>query len=296
MKFTNKYNLPKAMVEALKKNMYDLTNPKPNVISVTTLINPPRIRQLTTRHWDEIEVDVSDMFWMLMGSCVHEVLSRIEGKNMIIEERLEEEVNGIIVSGKPDNYGFVLLAIRDWKFTSVWAVKQLKPEHEKQINSYAWLYRMAKFVVEKGFINALLKDWRKTEKLRYGNDYPSCPFKQLKVPIWPIEQQQKYIEERVELHKKAEKLSDKDLPICSPEERWTKATTYAVYKNNNKTASGGKVCDSEKEAKEFIEAKMGDGHTYRIEKRPGQEVRCEGYCNVNKFCNFYKENGEKKNG
>jgi hypothetical protein len=144
----------------------------------------------------------------------------------------------------------------------------------------------AGFEVKKAYINAILKDWSKMELLRFGGDYPPIPFKRMEVPLWSFEEQEKYIKERIALYKSTLNLSDENLPICTPEERWAKNDEFAVHKGTNQRAT--KLCDSMEEAIEYTESIKDNGNKYNIKKREGRNVRCEEYCSVNKFCSFYK--------
>ena len=71
MKLTNKHNLPQTFVNVLKRPTYSKGRAN---LSVTQLINSPKIVALTQRFQDELEEDVSDMVWSLFGSAVHAVL------------------------------------------------------------------------------------------------------------------------------------------------------------------------------------------------------------------------------
>jgi len=66
MKLTNKFNLPDPIVNAVQNQGY---TPGSSDITVTQLIQPPLIRQLNKKHWDDIEEDASDRVWALFGSC-----------------------------------------------------------------------------------------------------------------------------------------------------------------------------------------------------------------------------------
>jgi len=66
----NKQNLPQTIVDACKHDTHR-TNGE---ISVTTLIDAPRIRLLKRRH--DYEVDVMDNLYMLMGTALHHILER----------------------------------------------------------------------------------------------------------------------------------------------------------------------------------------------------------------------------
>lgn len=295
MRFTNKHNLPQAMVDIID-NDYDLSKADPKRISITTLINPPIQRLLKVRHWEEIEEDVSDYIWLITGSAYHYILSKIEdnkekSKHRLIEEKIEVKVDDITIVGKLDLFDNVLKSVEDYKITSVWSVKFGDHEDwEKQCNCYAWLLRKCGFEVNKLYINAILRDWRKSERLKY-DDYPNIPFKRIEVKLWSFEQQQAYVESRVKLYKDQSDLPTEKLPICSDSERWKKEDSYAVYKGTNKTAS--RVLEDAMKAEDWILSNQKKGETYKVVKRPGIDLKCTEYCTVCTFCSYYKENYER---
>jgi hypothetical protein len=96
MELTNKFGLPETLVSALKADPYQAVGD----ISVTTLIDSPRIRMLKRHNQGKIEEDVSNMLWALMGSAVHTVLERANINNvrkqafLTVLETLNEEAKG----------------------------------------------------------------------------------------------------------------------------------------------------------------------------------------------------------
>ena len=54
------------------------------------------------------------------------------------------------------------------------------------------------------------------------------------------------------------------------------------------------VNENKEEAEKYILELGKTKDEYRVEKRPGIDMRCEGYCLVNSYCSYYKENYEKK--
>lgn len=170
---------------------------------------------------------------------------------------------------------------------SIWSVKFGEHEEwEKQLNPYAWLLRKAGFEVNHLQINAILKDWRKSECLKY-QDYPEIPFKVIPVKLWTFEEQQAYVEERVEIYKESLKMPIEEVPICSSKERWAKEDVYAVYKNNNKTAS--RLLETSEAAEEWANKNLSTKDTYRIDKRPGEDLKCVSYCSSAPYCSYWKE-------
>lgn len=285
MQYTNRFNLPATMVELVNKLTYDPSESDPNRISITTLINPPRIRLLTVRHWQELEEDISDHIWRITGNAYHYILSNISEEDRRIEKKIEIKLDDITVVGKPDLYDIKLKSVEDYKVTSVWSVKEgIKEEWEQQLNCYIWLLRKEGLEVEKAYINAILRDWRKSESLKYS-DYPSIPFKRLEIKVWTPEEQEGFVKEKIKIYKEVLSLPDDELPECS--DKWTVDDKWAVYKNKNKIAT--RLLNTPDEANRYI-LELGDTkNKYRIEERKGRNLRCEEYCLVKDYCKFHKE-------
>ena len=301
MIYTNKTGLPQSLVDAITKNTYDLSKVNRDVISVTTLMNPPKIAELQSRHWDKLEQDVADSIWLLLGNAVHAVMERITDKDRLIEERMYLDVETwqvvdkkhlikgkTYVAGKPDLFDYVEKLIQDYKVTSVWSIIYGKDkEWEEQLNMYAFLFKKLGFEVKKLQIIAILKDWSKY-KARMDSKYPQCPATVVDVKMWDNAKTQAFITERVKLHKASRDMTDDDIEPCSPAERWNRGDTYAVMKNTNKRAVKlhGTLESANNHMKNII-AKDAK-NTYRVDTRKGADLRCADYCSVNKFCSYYK--------
>ena len=254
--------------------------------SATEIISPPRIQRLRRKHWEEMEEDVSDMLWQLLGSALHVVAERGQAEGHRNEERLFAEINGVTLSGAIDVQqetpeGLILM---DYKFTSVWAVMREKPEWEQQLNIYAWLVRKAKDERIAGLrIVALIRDWNRRESLLKA-DYPSSPIHVVDIPVWPQEKVEQFILERIDLHQdgRAAMALDEEPPLCTSEDRWERPTMWAVKKEGRKTAI--KVFDNEADAK--VKAEQEKGY---VEVRKGESIRCTGnYCGVRQWCSQYR--------
>lgn len=291
MKLTNKNNLPQTYFDVVKGLIYDPRESDPNRISITTLINNPRPKLLTVRNWDKLEEDVSEHLWRILGNAAHYVLSRIDESktslNRLVETKIEEKVGDITIVGKLDLYDDTTKFVEDYKITSVWSVQMGDHEDwEQQLNCYVWLLRKAGFEVKGAQINAILRDWREGEKLRY-NDYPSIPFKVVKVNLWSFEEQQAFVEHRIEIYKDAKDRPEEELPLCSPTERWAKPTEYAVYKGENTKAT--RVLETAEEAEQYIKHNQSAKAQFKIVERPGTDIKCTRYCTANKFCSYWQE-------
>jgi len=287
MKYTNKFGLPSPMVKALTHDDYDYE--ATGDISVTSLIKPPRIRQLEIRYADQLVEDVSDRIWLLMGNMGHVLLEWADVKNALQEERLSCEVLGWTVTGKADLYE-PPATVSDYKITSTWSVIYVKKEWEEQLNLYAHLYRGAGFNINKLQVVAVLRDWVKS-RARREPSYPQVAVQVVPQKIWP--DPVPYLESRVSMHQMAVKLADDDLPYCTAEERWEKETGYAVVKDGNKRAT--RVYSDPLKANQRIKqlelssSKSKKPVKYHLEERLGESTRCEYFCNAQPWCNQYKE-------
>lgn len=294
MKITNHFNVPMPLVALAQKEYYSKGRAD---YSVTEIMSPPRIQRLRRKHWDDMEEDVTDMLWSMMGSALHVVAERSEVENHLNEERLFLEIDGITLSGSIDLQEQTKRGVNltDYKFTSVWAVMNDKPEWEQQLNIYAWMVHKIKGLdVNKLHICAILRDWS-TRKAQTESDYPPAQIQMVEIPLWSYKKTEQYVLERIDLHKESKVKADwqEELPLCTEEERWMRNTTYAVKKEGRKTAV--RVLESEEDANKFIE-ESEDKKKLSIEIRKGEPVRCTGnYCGVNQWCSQYQSYLKEKN-
>ena len=76
--------------------------------------------------------------------------------------------------------------------------------------------------------------------------------------------------------------------LCTPLERWSRPDQFAVMKDGRKSAL--RLLSTMKDAKQYIVDKnMKEGKGCTIVHRVGQDVRCDNYCSVNKFCDYYNK-------
>ena len=145
MKYTNKHNVPVEIIRALKNDQYSKGE---SVISVTGLLQPPRIRLLNDQHQEQITVDYSDEVWKLLGQGIHAVLERANENHddTVTEQRYFADVHGWTISGQTDSLAKDENTLKDYKVTSVWtvisAMKGGKPDWEQQLNCYSWLHQV----------------------------------------------------------------------------------------------------------------------------------------------------------
>ena len=286
---TNNFNLPQFVVDALTYSDYSRGD---SDISVTQLIDSPRIAQLQKQFADQQSRDAVDFVWSRFGTSVHTMFEEsLKGSDVITEERLFAETQGWKLSGAIDAQEVTPdgVIISDFKVTSVWSVVFDKTSWHKQLNVYAYLVRKAKGqTVKKVQIVALLRDWvrRKAEE---GGDYPSAPIVIIDIPLWSDEEQDDYVESQMKAHIEAAN-TETDLIHCTSEEMWEKATVYAVMKKGRKSAV--RLFSSEAEANERV-AKEGDNHYLEIRK--GEKTRCtQDWCGVSQWCDQFQAESKQQ--
>jgi len=296
MKYTNASNLPKAIERAVSNDPYDSSG---SDISTTRLIAPPRIRVLEKRNWDLLEEDVSDRIFTILGQSVHHMIERAKTRKELSEKRLfykdDKITNGWTLSG-----AFDLLNreghLTDFKVTSAWqvvhALKEGKPDWENQLNVLDFLCRKnpnelinykTKIKVKRLSVMAILRDWSKLQVMKSDN-YPRKQVVMIPIRRWTEDEQDNYIKERIKIHQNAEKVSK--LPLCTATERWRKEDQFAVMKSGRKSA--WRLFDTEQLALDFIKSQnMVKGVGCDIVHRKGEDVRCQHYCKVNQFCDYF---------
>lgn len=281
MKVTNKFGVPAPLVTLASKEYYSKGAAQ---YSVTELLSPARVRRLREQYNSEIQTDVTDLMWQMLGSALHVVMERGQTDGHITEERLFAEVDGLVVSGAIDlqeeKDGGVI--ITDYKFCSAWAVMNEKPEWEQQLNIYKWLVESVKCKRVDGLrICALIRDFNRHET---RENYPAAPIQMVDIPMWSLLETEKFVRQRLDLHRDAKVAQDLGdaLPECSPEERWQSETTYAVKRDGRKTAI--RVFKTMEEAEELAQKEKG-----YVETRPGEPKRCTGnFCGVAQWCEQYQ--------
>jgi len=285
MKLTNKFSIPQTFVNVLERPTYSKGKAH---LSVTQLINSPKIVALTQKFDDALEQDVSEMVWSIFGTAIHGVLEHGKDDNHVVEERLHTTLDGWRISGAIDlqiktDAG---IAIRDYKTTSAWAVMNEKLEWEQQLNTYAWLVQTVKQapVTDIGIV-AIIRDWSRREAAKNEN-YPPAPIKEIPIKLWTYDEQEAYIKHRISMHSACEFAleTDEELPLCTPEEMWERPTVWAVKKKGGVRAKS--LHEGQEEAQEALETL---GKDYEIEVRPGSRTRCESFCPVNQYCQQWRD-------
>tara|TARA_R100000458_G_C8242751_1_gene221356 strand:+ start:32 stop:913 length:882 start_codon:yes stop_codon:yes gene_type:complete len=284
---TNKHNLPQTLVNLAESRDYSRGN---SHRSITQLIDAPQISVLRMINENRISEDVVDTFWANLGSALHHITEKGADDKHLVEERLFVDVEDWTISGAIDVQRLEddnSITIMDYKFTSVWSVKNPKLDWERQLNCYAYLVEANKKVKIKELqIICFLRDWNRNNAKRDMN-YPQQQIVVVPIKLWDFEERSKYVADRVRTHQEAlqDYMNGKDMAECTFEEMWKREDTYAVKKKKNKRAL--KVFEIETDAKEFAKEK---GEEYEVEFREGVAVRCEdNYCKVNQWCPQYQQ-------
>lgn len=289
MELTNKYGLPQPLVEAAKRDNYSRGRAN---ISVTELIDAPRVHCLRRRHDAEIMTDVSELVWPLLGKAIHHILEVNTPGHLNAEERLFADVNGWVLSGQIDLHKIDgdEVEIEDWKFTSAWAVQKEKIEWEQQLNCYAWLIETVKHLrVRSACIQAIIRDWSRHDAA--DPSYPQAPMWRVPVKLWTPDERAKYVLDRVRAHQQNQFDFDTGAgaQTCNPTERWQGQDLWAVKRPNGQRAI--RVFDSQSDAVAFRDTVKGPAE---VEERKGKPTRCVGnYCRVAKWCDQFQAEASK---
>lgn len=274
MKTTNKFNLPKAIYNAVRNNQHEPSDE--NWISVTSLISPPLVRFLTRKYWDVLEEDASDNLWSLLGTAIHKVLQENAEEDVEVEKKVYLTLpNGWTLMGVVDVFNKTEHLIEDYKVTSVWSfLLGDKQEWENQLNVYAYMLRLQGYTIDKLQIHAILRDLQKSKTKNQG--YPQIPFISKEIPLWSFEEQEKYVIERM-------KLFECEPRECTDEEKWKRGGEVALMQKGRKNA----LALYTKEQAQTIQI----SENQYWEDRPVEYIRCKEYCRVRSVCpfNIYKE-------
>lgn len=288
MKLTNKRGLPNAIYNAVQNDDYDGPSVLDDgIFSVTSLLNPPHQRLLKRKFYNYLESDVEDKIWILFGKGVHSVMESGADPGDVCEKRYEHvldvlvngEVIHVTISGAIDYYNSLLKKIQDYKTCSAYALTndRILQGYMWQLNFYAYMLRQ-KGIEVKGVEDIFfVKDYSKRKKNAPGA-----------VVVHEFE-----LKSDVEIEDKIKQLIVDHYTldqVCTPEERWAKESTKAVMKHGRKSAvKVFKDNPTDSEVMDFIMEQKGDLSKFYVEDRPGEDIRCESYCDCNNFCSYYNK-------
>lgn len=214
-----------------------------------------------------------------------------EKHKILFEKRFfaDIEVDGVTVkiSGQIDQFNLETGEISDYKLTSRWvAIDNGKDEWTQQQNIYAWLLYKNGYKATKAYIEAIFRDWSKSQAAR-DSSYPQSQVQSFPIELWDLNKTEAFIKDRVRQHLEARKQTDElKLEVCSSEDRWERPATFAVRKKGRDRAL--RVLDTNAEAITWIAQHKKEGEVLTIENRPGESVRCKMYCPVSEVCSYKK--------
>lgn len=322
MKVTNREGYPQPFVKVLQNPDYDGPKPGEDRISVSTLLDSPYIKRLKALHEHEIEQDVADSIWMILGTAVHSILEKGADDGDLTEERLVELIDGVEISGCFDRYDAERKVIQDWKVTASYTLKN--PDRVKkyadQLNIYAYLLRLQGFEVL-GIENVfVIRDYFAMQR-----NAPSAVVT-VEQELMSNEDILELLKERIRIHKehsetpcsltdrwakpgvrkimrKGLKRSVKNFPETATDEEINEHIKYLVklefkrcedfysFDGENLMKKGRKTPMPTNNLDQYVLNDMKfqfSDHT--IVDHKGEEfARCGMYCNVNKFCPEYQE-------
>ncbi|MGY9013690.1 MAG: hypothetical protein ACKVG9_00075 [Rhodospirillales bacterium] len=294
MKITNNLGMPDPLAAAVTYFSQPRDRSDIGDFSITELLGPPQQHQLVLKHYDEIEEDVSDSVYALFGHGIHQLMELHSPSDVLVEKRLSvkmalPEMPAVKISGKfdlVDNQKTIV----DYKVSSIWeAVNGLKEERTQQLNCYDYLCYQNGIDVHQASVVMIFRDWSKMNVSREAS-HPKRQVQIFPVTLWTREEQENFLLKRIRLHLEARTAaaSNQDMAECTPAERWARPTLYAVSRKDRQKAV--RLCDSQEDAKAYIQTIKKDRDKHYIETRQGVDTRCVNYCKVNQFCPQFLKN------
>jgi len=285
--------IPKVIKRAIDDSSHGPSDP--SSIGVTTLVGPPMLRQLKARYYDRRTKDYAGHISALIGQSWDKTMGeayKALAPDALIQERIESSISFIDHEGKEQFYtlrGAVDFfhpssgLLIDDKLTSAYVVQGdgVKPEWQHQLRIYKWVLEKLGYTVTKMISRQTARDSKFSEIRRGAYTDVLCVDKT--VESVDAEETEAYIKLRMREHyrvQQAEYLTFEH--ACSEEERWATKTKYAVTKIGGKRAF--RLCPTKADAEKLLATKPG----YKIDVRPGANIRCERYCTeYRQFCPFW---------
>lgn len=314
-KYTNNENISLPLAVWLMHDDYD-HDPRPNLISATSILKPIRQLVLTYQNRDaDKTIDISGLVASRMGSAIHAIaeqawtdpnnvtkaLEALQMSSVIprininpkedelesddipiyVEQRHEKELDDVVISGKYDL--IVDGTLSDYKSTSVWTYiyDSNAEKYIQQGSIYKWLApnRIIDTHME---IQYIFTDWSSAAALR-DSKYPQNRVMTKRYPLWSTDQTEMYLKNKIKKLKELATCVQEDLPKCTSEELWETETKYKYFKNPN-GARATKNFDNLEEANQ----RMADDGMVGIVKTVRGEAKACRYCDVVDICDQAK--------
>ena len=231
--------------------------------SVTTLLNSPRQVHLQKRYGSQVIREPEQQVAAFIGTGVHSMfeeslrLQAILDPKYEIERTVFDKIQNRLITGKFDIL-YDNKHLYDIKTCKVWK-KVFDPdlvEWHQQLNMYAWMLRNRGLDIKSINVIAIYMDWQQQRAFR-DDSYPNAPIIEYELKLWQDDYTEKYINGRIKLMVESETLTDEQLPFCSSEEMWQRAseTTFAVMPKKEATRAS-KVFSTMEEAKEYARGSL----------------------------------------
>ena len=134
------------------------------------------------------------------------------------EQRRTSSVNGINISGQFDLVWNGVL--EDFKTVGTYSYVNFDPNKYKMQGSvYKWLFPDL-IKADYMLLSMIFKDWRTDQSVKI--EYPSEPEYSFKVPLYSVEETQRFLEQKTKEYLEYMDKNENELPICSDEQRWKK--------------------------------------------------------------------------
>jgi hypothetical protein len=217
-------------------------------------------------------------------SLVTEKYPDAHNSDVLLEQTLSVEVDGMTISGTMDKFTISKGLLEDYKSTKVYAYlnEESRKKWNAQLNVYAYMLRQHGHEVKEASICAIFKD-HSVMNVRRNKDYPPVPVMSIPVKLYDDDFMLKYLKKRIMLHK----MADKDIQVdCSEKDRWSEGNKLAVMVPSRKKAI--KV-ESPEVIQEWLKSNAYKYPKVYTEVRHGMNRRCEDYCPVRDVCPQYKK-------
>ena len=294
MKLTNKTGLPEPLVRVAEK----LANNHPvfdkDKYSVTEVLKSTRQVVLAREHASEIEQDIQDTFSMWNGTAIHALLeSEAVGSEYEAEQRIEAEIDGVVISGGFDLFYDGDSTLYDYKTSKVATIERQRKLEETKWLEQLYLYKILRgrngmSVPKKGVIIAMATDF---SKIKAGTQmgYPEHPIQMLEWELNDKEFEEATLKKAVDRAKESRGYLENgnEPPLCTYSDCWC-TEDYAIIKHGGKRAD--KVFKTADEAFEYFFNKDDryDRNKYSVYHRVSDYKNCRNYCPCAPFCEQWK--------
>lgn len=200
MTITNKLNLPEPIYQRAVQDSKSREGLE-HFMSVTELLNPPWLEQLSKKHYHETVIDCSGEIWAMLGSAFHKYLDIGDDTYVIREKRFYATIANERISGQIDYYDIDTCTLIDYKTTSKYTIKNKlrMSEWTLQANFYAHLLRINNYPVDNLELVVIARDWSPFDK--YKKDGLQHQVVKIPLELYDHDKCQAFIASRINLHK-----------------------------------------------------------------------------------------------